>query len=281
MSDVAAAPRPPNRLPALSAAILLHAAVLAALMTTPRSPPLPIGSSVPVNIVSEAAFTDSRPAVQAPRMQNAAAPEPQPKAPSQAPTGRPGPPAFAAPEPKPKPAERAPAPEAASSATQVERKVTQQPAQKAAAAPARSLDFSKLQQIIESARRSSGEAASSAHQGPVRPETAAKARPDAGKGLSQSDLAGLEQLLERLWNPNCDVAGGAAVRLKIKFLVGLSGNLLGAPAVIEGAHAGDSVVSAATLRALDAVREAAPYGEPYYGQTIIVNFDAKEACAKR
>jgi hypothetical protein len=77
------------------------------------------------------------------------------------------------------------------------------------------------------------------------------------------------------------VTGGPAVRLKVKFLVGLSGNLLGAPAIVEGARPGDPVVSAATLRAVDAVREAAPYPEPYYGQTIVVNFDAKEACAKR
>jgi hypothetical protein len=94
-------------------------------------------------------------------------------------------------------------------------------------------------------------------------------------------MLGLQQLLERLWNPNCDVAGGAAVRLKVKFLVDLSGNLLGQPNAGGLERSSDPVVSAAALRALDAVREAAPYSQPYYGQTILVNFDAKEACAKR
>jgi len=40
-------------------------------------------------------------------------------------------------------------------------------------------------------------------------------------------------------------------------------------------------VAAAARRAIDAVREAEPYAQPFRGQTIVVNFNAKEACAKR
>jgi hypothetical protein len=29
------------------------------------------------------------------------------------------------------------------------------------------------------------------------------------------------------------------------------------------------------------VHQAAPYTPPYYGQSIVVNFDANEACRKR
>ena len=86
-----------------------------------------------------------------------------------------------------------------------------------------------MQQIIDNAQRNAGARASGAQRGPARAETAPQARPDAGQGVSQSDMLGLTQLLERLWNPNCDVAGGSAVKLRVKFLIDLSGNVLGRP----------------------------------------------------
>ena len=138
-----------------------------------------------------------------------------------------------------------------------------------------------MQQIIDNARRNAGAKVSGAQRGAPKAETAPQARPDAGQGVSQSDLLGLQQLLERLWNPNCDVAGGAAVKLQVKFTVDLSGGLLGRPSAGGMERSSDPVVAAAARRALDAVRQAAPYSQPYYGQPIVVNFDAKEACAKR
>jgi hypothetical protein len=156
-----------------------------------------------------------------------------------------------------------------------------QPSQHAATPAAPQVDFNKMQQIIENARKAGGAQASSAQKGPARAETAPQARPDAGQGLSQSDLLGLQQLLERLWNPNCDVAGGAAVKLRVKLLVGLDGRLLGTPSAGGAERSADPVVAAAARRALDAVHQAEPYSQPYYGQAIVVNFDAKEACAKR
>jgi outer membrane biosynthesis protein TonB len=143
------------------------------------------------------------------------------------------------------------------------------------------VDFNRLQQIIDNARRQTGPADSSAAHGPPRAETAPQPRPDAGHALSQSDLLGLQQLLERLWNPNCDVAGGSSVKLQVKFTVDLSGGLLGRPSAGGQERSGDPVVAAAARRAIDAVQQAAPYSQPYYGQNITVNFDAKEACAKR
>ncbi len=71
------------------------------------------------------------------------------------------------------------------------------------------------------------------------------------------------------------------MKLKVQFLVDLSGNLLGRPNAGGLESSSDPVVAAAARRALDAIREAAPYSPPYYGQAITVNFDAKEACAKR
>ena len=263
-----ALPSPPrqSRLPALAAAAVLHVAVFLAVMFAPQKPQAPIGSSVPINIVSTAPFTDTRPAIQAPETQAAAAPAPVPQASPQPPAPDVATPAFT---------------QTAQQAIRTPRPPTPQPAQHASTPAAPSVDFNRMQQIIESARRATGAQASNAQRGPARAETAPQARPDAGQGFSQSDLLGLEQLLERLWNPNCDVPGGAAVRLRVKFLVGLDGRLLGAPSAGGAENSSDPVIAAAARRALDAVHEAAPYGQPYYGQAIIVNFDAKEACAKR
>jgi protein TonB len=261
-----ALPSRDNRLPALAVAVALHVGVLALLMFTPAKPMLPIGSSVPINIVSSAQFTDTRPAVQAPQTQAAAAPAPTPQAPPQPPAPVVAPPQFS---------------RTANQPVKAQKPVATQPSTRAAAAANPAVDFNHLQQIIDSARRTSGAAASSAQRGPARAETAPQARPDAGQGLSQSDLLGLQQLLERLWIPNCEVAGGSSVKLQVRFVVDLHGGLLGRPSAGGLERSADPVVSAAALRALDAVHQAVPYAQPYYGQTIIVNFDAKEACSKR
>jgi outer membrane biosynthesis protein TonB len=277
--------RDQSRAPAFVAAVLLHAAVLALVLFVPGQPPKPIGSSVPINIVSSAPFTDTRPAVQAPQTEAAQAPQPVPAAKPQPPAPVPAPaPAFTETRPRPPvKAERpTPVPAPSPKAVRPTPVPTQQPSMKAAAQPAaKPFDFDRMQQIIANAKRNEGPQASSAKPGPARPETAPQARPDAGQGVSQSDLAGLQQLLERLWNPNCDVAGGSAVKLKVHFLVGLDGNVLGRPTAGGQENSSDTVVAAAARRALDAIHRAAPYSEPYYGQSITVNFDAKEACAKR
>jgi periplasmic protein TonB len=266
VSGLALAPPRDSRLPALVVAVALHAALFLAVVLTPTKAPPPIGSSVPINIVSSAPFTDTRQALQAPQTQAAAAPTPTPAAKPQPPAPVEAPPAFTQTVPQRVKAQKPPTP---------------QPAQHASTPASAAVDFNRMQQIIDNAQRNAGAKASNAQRGPARVETAPQARPDAGQGVSQSDLLGLQQLLERLWNPNCDVAGGSAVKVRVKFIVSLSGNLLGAPDAGGLEHSGDPVVAAAVRRALDAVHQAAPYSQPYYGQSIVVNFDAKEACAKR
>ena len=110
-------------------------------------------------------------------------------------------------------------------------------------------------------------------------ETAPTQRVDAGQGVSQSDIAGLSQLLERLWNPNCDVAGGGAVVIPVKFTISFDGHVTGR--IVVGEHAGDPVVATAARRAIDAVHQAEPYAATYRGQQFTVIFDAKKACASR
>ncbi|MGH6970624.1 MAG: energy transducer TonB, partial [Caulobacteraceae bacterium] len=70
-----------SRLPALAGAVALHIAVLALVIFVPHGPPPAPGSAVPINVVSNAPATDTRPAEQAPQTQTAQAPQPTPEAP--------------------------------------------------------------------------------------------------------------------------------------------------------------------------------------------------------
>ena len=124
--------------------------------------------------------------------------------------------------------------------------------------------------------------ASSAQRGPARAETAPQARPTPARASRRATSLGLQQLLERLWNPNCDVAGGDVGEAQGAASWSAStATCWVARTPAASRHSSDPVVAAAARRALDAVHEAAPYAEPYYGQTITVNFDAKKACARR
>jgi hypothetical protein len=272
MSGFAIAPprQGTNRLPALLVAIALHVALFAAVMLGPHAAQPPVGSSVPINIVSSAAFTDTRPAEQAPQTQAAAAPQPVPQAPPQPPAPKleplpsfskttPTPPKVAKPVPPPQPALHA-----------------------AAAPPAKAFDFNHLQQIIDNARRTSSAPTSSARRGPARVETAPQARPNAGQGISASDLTGLSQLLDRLWNLQCDVGGVGAIRpFKVTFTVTMTGHLLSAPTAGGLEHSSDPVTASVVRRALDAVHAVEPYDPKYYGQTISPIFDPNHACKNR
>ena len=261
------APPRDSRVPALVAAVALHAALFLAIVLSPNKTPPPIGSSVPINIVSTAPFTDTARRCRLRRLQAVAALQPTPQAKPQPVAPVEAPPAFTQTIPTRAKAQKPPTP---------------QPAQHATTPASAAVDFNHMQQIIDNARRNSGAKASGAQRGPARAETAPQARPDAGQGVSQSDLLGLQQPPGTAWNPHQRCRRhGSAVKLRVKFLIDLSGNVLGRPDAGGLEHSGDPVVAAAARRALDAVREAAPYTQPYYGQAIVVNFDAKEACAKR
>jgi len=279
-------PRGTNRLPAVLAAVALHLALFAFVMLGPHPAQPPVGSSVPINIVSTAPFTDSRPAEQAPQTETAAAPEPVPQAPPQPPAPKVEPlPSFSKPTPTPRQVVKptpAPTPTKAVKAVPTP-KPTPQPAQHAAAAqPAKAFDFNHLQQIIENARRTSSAPTSSAARGPARVETAPQARPNAGQGISQSDLTGLSQLLDRLWNLQCDVGGVGAIKpFKVTFTVTMTGHLLSAPTAGGLEHSSDPVIASVVRRALDAVHAVEPYDPKYYGQTISPIFDPNHACKNR
>ena len=267
----AVARRRDNLTPALIAALALHVGLFAALTIFRPTLPLPLGSAVPINIVSDAPATDSRPAEQAPQTQTAQVDQPVPQAKAPSP-----PPAPPQPAPTPTPPMKAvqPTPKPALKPMPTPAKPTPAPTK-----PAFSLD--RLQASIAKYAHAAPPRPASAARGPTRAETAPIARVDAGQGVSQSDLQGLQQLLERLWNPNCGVEGGDSVVVPIHFSVGDDGRVTGR--ITDAAHdsPSDAVAYAAARRAIDAVHEAEPYADAYRGKTFTVNFDARKACAGR
>ena len=149
-------------------------------------------------------------------------------------------------------------------------------------APAKpDLNLDALQASIARSARVAPARAAFATRGPTRAETAPQAHVDAGQGVSQSDKAGLSQLLNRLWNPNCSVEGGDAVTVLVTFTVGQDGRLVGRVSAGGRESSSDPVVFAAARRAIDAVHQAEPYAAVFRRNAFKVNFDAKTACSKR
>ena len=251
--------------PSLLVSALLHGGLLAgALVAWPwMSKPIPIGTVVPVNIVSDAPFADVRPAEQAPDEQLALTEDPVPEATPEA-VAPPAPDPEPAPKPAPKAAEPTPKPTPA--------KRSESPG----------LDLDALAASIQP-RRAAGKPRSSAQRGPSRAETAVDARPAVGPatGLAANAFASLAADLERRWNPNCEVEGGSNVDIRVAFRVASSGRVIGQPEA-SGENSSDPVVKAASDRAKRAVRQAEPfenYPPDYYGERITVRFNARKACA--
>ena len=258
-----------DRAPALLAAAALHMAAFLILLSLARPAPLaPMGAVVPITIVATGPTTDTRAAEAAPteRTARTEAPTPLAKAPSP-PLAKPSP-AKPAPAPAPKPAPK-PVP------TPVPTPRPVRPPQAKA-----ELNLDALASSVAKTARSASARPALARRGPSAPETAPHARADVGQGVSQSDIAGLSQLLERLWNPNCSVEGGDAVALPVRFTVGEDGRVVGRVSGGGRESSTDPIIYAAARRAIDAVHQAEPYAAGYRGKTITVNFNAKTACSQ-
>ncbi|MGH7023112.1 MAG: energy transducer TonB [Caulobacteraceae bacterium] len=249
--------------PALLAALALHVALLVALLGFSRPLPLPMGTSVPINIVANGPTTDSRPAQQAPVAQDAQVATPVPEAKPPEPAPPPQPQSAAKPTPRP--------------AKPVKDSFDLAAIQADVGARRPSLNLAALQADVSKAAKTSKPAF--ARRGPTRAETALQARVDAGTGVSQSDIAGLSQLLQRLWNPDCTVDNREVI--PVKFTVSFDGHIQGPVDAAGLDKSSDPVVFAAARRAIDAVHQAAPYAQTYRGLTFTVRFDAKKACAAR
>jgi len=269
--------------PAIGGALALHLALLALLLLHP-APPMAIGAAVPITIVSHAPTTDSRKAIQAPEehaaqtetpVPQAKSPEPPPPPPP--PQPRPQPKAVAAPEPTPTPAPSKTALKPKPTPKEEAKPSPPQPTPKTKMA-SKSDNFSldSLQADVSRSLKRSPPHPSFAARGPARAETATVASVDAGQGVSQSDIAGLSQLLQRLWNVNC---GDETVVVPVSFKVGDDGHLEGAVDDHGLRHSSNPAIAVAAVRAIDAVHKAAPYGAPFRNNSFTVNFDAKKACA--
>jgi protein TonB len=273
--------------PALAAALALHVGLLVVLLWRPVTPPA-IGAAVPITLVAHAPTTDSRPAVQAPVEQTAQTETPVPQA--KAPEPPPPPPPPEPRPPRPKAVDRpVPQPRPAPTPSPVKRRPTPrseakpappEPTPKTKAKPAPQTDtfsLDSLQQDVAKSLPKSKPHASFAARGPTRVETATIARVAAGSGVSQSDIAGMAQLLTRLWNVNC--AADETVVVPVRFNVGDDGRIVGRVDAKNLEHAADGSVSSAAQRAIDAVHKAAPYGPAFRNNSFTVNFDARKACS--
>lgn len=251
--------------------VLLHATVAVALLISWNfTRDLKVGSIVPVTIVSKAPASDVREAEQAPVEQTALTDEPVPEAPLQstppAPQPKPAPPP---PTPKPTPAVAKPIP-------------TPAPAKPAPPAkPEKSLDLDALSASVSKMAKAAPAKPSSAPKGPARAETAQQARPALGAGASAAAISGLQDELQRRWNPNCEVEGGRDVQVRVIFVIGAGGQVVGdVSSQIKSAQSPVSRTGAE--RAVSAVYAAAPYRNlprEFYGEKIAVNFNAREACS--
>ncbi len=254
---------------AMVASMLLHGGVLvAALISWPWEKPLTPGTTVPVNIISNATYTDLRAAALAKEVQSAMTEAPVPDALPEpaAPTPEPTP-------PTPQPAAAAPKPVVDPNA-----KGQQKPTPK----PQKALDLDALSASIAKTRPAGGKT-SSAAQGAARPETAREARPSAGagRGVSASALEGLVSQLQRRWNPNCEVEGGRDVRVRVTFTLNTAGQVVGLVEAGGQENSSNPVIRAAAERAIRAVRQAAAeksLPREVYGQAWAPTFNAQEAC---
>jgi protein TonB len=290
-----------SRLPAYAISAILHLALfLAAYITWPMwSKPITFSEAVPITIVASAPVADIRPAEKAERVQTAAAPEPEPTpqpappAPEPAPQPKPTPPPPPAPTPRPTPRPQ-PAPKPTPQPKPTPKPTPQPKPQdldldKLAAGPktkvvkatpkSAPLDLSALAASPKGAK-------SNAPRGPARAETDFLARLAVGHAtaLSGDAMSALQSKLNRLWNPNCEVEGGAGVQVRVEMKLSPSGFLVGQPALVSQAGSGvdASVVQASAQRALSAVKQGEPYTEiPRDGpHDIILRFNAKQACQR-
>lgn len=265
----------PDTTLALAASMLLHGgAVAVALVAWPWQREVPVGGVVAVNIVSNAPVTDMRPAIAAEDPQEAQTEDPVEGAPvTTAGTPSEEPPAVAT--------KSSAAAKAIPDKSKTPDKAPPKEAPKTPAKANRGLDLDALAASITKTNRPSGSPKAGGTKGPARPETAKDARPALGQGLSASALVGLTDELQRRWNPNCEVEGGRDVRIRVAFVLGPAGQVVGQVDAGGQEFSGNPVVQAAAERAIRSVYAAAPFRNlprEYYGVRIGVNFNAREAC---
>jgi len=272
----------------LLASLALHLAVLTASLVSWPWSSRPIKMEVtPVTLLTSEQLAELMAATHSDEPRQAAveepAPEPIPEPPAPAP----------APEPAPAPPPRLqPVPTPALKATP---KAAPTPAPKGAApqkAPppkAAPMDLDALaKSLAANTKRPAGAPSSAAPKGKTQEESDIMARLSQGQARAASNnaLSAIRDKVQRLWNPNCDVEGGSAVRVRVKLNLNPDGSLSRQPDLVDHRDVNaiaDPVLKAAASRALSAVARGSPYeGLPRqdydYWREVILNFDARQAC---
>lgn len=269
--------------PAVLASGLLHLGVLAAviLLRPPAGDPAGEGPPVTVRLATSGDLAAAQAAAAGPP----AAPAPPEPATAEAVPAEPvSPPPVPTPTPAPSPARRVAEPPAPVPKTTTAARP--QPLQKTPAAPSAASRPATTAPAAATPRRPAGGLDLDALAGQVSRLTGNRPGPAAPSGGARSGpsaaaLAGLQDQLQKLWNPNCGVEGGRDVRVRVSFGLSPAGDLSG-PVEAGGLERSDNAVArAAAERAIRAVHQAAPFPDlaSPAGQRIAVNFNAREACS--
>lgn len=281
-----------NLTPALVGSAMLHVGIAAlALISWTTAKDLKIGPVVPVTIIDGPPAdlrqtVEAETAAPAQTMDPAPIADPAPPAPDPVPTPTPPKPV----PPKPQPPTPQPAKPTPSPAKPTPVKPTPIPTKSAQAKPKpadKPFDLDALAASVASSVTRKAKP-SDAQRGPDRAATASQTQAGAGESarLSASETDALRSKLEKLWNPNCEVEGGAEVVIKLRMRLRQDGRLAGPPEVLGKSGADRAVVEAAAARAVNAVGRGAPYSElpaeRYAAWDVVtMNFNAKQACSRR
>jgi periplasmic protein TonB len=243
------------------AAVLLHGALVAiGWLGFISAPPPSVVEVTPISLVTASALANARAAVEAPELQSARSPAPEPPTP-----------------PKPEPQKPAPEPPKLNldqlAKTRPQKLDLDQLARGSKPA-SRSLDLASLADPHVNASQ----------RGAARPETAETARKAVGaaNGLSADARAYLAGKLIKLWNPNCGVEDAANVVVRVNIKLSPEGRVMD---VRDLTGPENAITRAAAVRALTAVKQAEPYDglprESYAAwRDVNFNFIAKDACRR-
>ncbi|MDO9222929.1 MAG: hypothetical protein Q7U20_04360 [Caulobacter sp.] len=252
-----------NLTPALAASVLLHGAAVVFVLIAGiyfKKPPQPPGG-VPITIVTQGP-PNARQAEQGDVEEISAGEEILPE-----PLPEPAPVAPPLPDPTPKPTKPPAKPPPAPSQTR-----------------RADLDFDRLLADVQGARPPARRPAGGGGGTAKKDRTLAVGTSTGPSAGAKGYLLTLGTDLGRRWNPNCLVEGGAAVNIKVSFIVSSNGRLLADP-VSSGKDAPPgSLARAGSDAAVRAIRMTEPFPNfppELYGEKITVNFNANQVCANR
>ncbi|MFZ5668868.1 MAG: hypothetical protein ACOY4K_05200 [Pseudomonadota bacterium] len=156
------------------------------------------------------------------------------------------------------------------------------PTAKGKTAPTRSLDFDRLLEDVQTARKGGRPKPPADRVGPAK--AAATVRVGSGKrltGAAKGYLLTLGDELGRRWRPNCFAEGASKVTVTLRFTVGPTGLVKPPPPPPDYATAdAETAAYIAARRAVFAARFD-EFPPELYGEELIVPFDAAVVCGSR